>query len=272
MGTTIAGFAWLFNQHGHACGNPSFDGLRSGWNSMSACRRGFERKSSTSKYLVGVFACSLHARGSSPRHRLHSSSVPLRRCWPSIATAPRWWIASLFRAALRSLRWAVESRPTSCARCCRQCAPTSCWRRALREVWKDFAHALAGSLPAELTPSTVKPKSMGDVSIDVVYVPVNPCRLVETRGTFPAVYQGRRYAFAPNADSKLYAGRWQRRVPHAVAGGARSRARCSCRSTASRPRRASGDIEILPQGGTFGSTATLIYLGSIPFTSASAGE
>ena len=33
---------------------------------------------------------------------------------------------------------------------------------------------------------------------------------------------------------------------------------------------ASGDIEILSQGSSFGSTATLIYLGSIPFTSASA--
>src|SRR5207248_7651734 len=30
-----------------------------------------------------------------------------------------------------------------------------------------------------------------------------------------------------------------------------------------------GDIEILPQGSTFGSTATLVYLGSNLFTSAS---
>ena len=33
-------------------------------------------------------------------------------------------------------------------------------------------------------------RSLGDATQDVVYVPVTPCRLVETRGTFAAVYQG----------------------------------------------------------------------------------
>ncbi|MFO1305475.1 MAG: hypothetical protein U1F54_17245 [Burkholderiales bacterium] len=33
-------------------------------------------------------------------------------------------------------------------------------------------------------------KALGDATQDIVYVPVTPCRLVETRGTFPAVYQG----------------------------------------------------------------------------------
>ena len=38
--------------------------------------------------------------------------------------------------------------------------------------------------------SLLQAKALGDANQDVVYVPVTPCRLVETRGTFPAVFQG----------------------------------------------------------------------------------
>src|SRR5205823_1399137 len=33
-------------------------------------------------------------------------------------------------------------------------------------------------------------KALGDAGDDLTYTPVTPCRLVETRGTFAAVYQG----------------------------------------------------------------------------------
>ncbi|HEY3533392.1 MAG TPA: hypothetical protein VGL43_09750, partial [Casimicrobiaceae bacterium] len=49
----------------------------------------------------------------------------------------------------------------------------------------------AGGLNAATTkPTTVNTKALGDIGADVVYTPVTPCRLVETRGTFAAVYQG----------------------------------------------------------------------------------
>ncbi|MFO1303332.1 MAG: hypothetical protein U1F54_06345 [Burkholderiales bacterium] len=48
---------------------------------------------------------------------------------------------------------------------------------------------------ADIKPSLAK--ALGDASQDVTYVPVTPCRLVETRGTFAAVYQGGG-AFTPN--------------------------------------------------------------------------
>ena len=40
-------------------------------------------------------------------------------------------------------------------------------------------------------------KYLGDLDDDLTFTPVTPCRLVETRGTFFAVYQGGG-AFAPD--------------------------------------------------------------------------
>jgi hypothetical protein len=39
-------------------------------------------------------------------------------------------------------------------------------------------------------PAAAQEKAVGDTARDVVYTPVTPCRLVDTRGAFPAVYQG----------------------------------------------------------------------------------
>jgi hypothetical protein len=39
-------------------------------------------------------------------------------------------------------------------------------------------------------PALADGKALGDATIDSVYTPVTPCRLVETRGVFAAVYQG----------------------------------------------------------------------------------
>ena len=117
-------------------------------------------------------------------------------------------------------------------------------------------------------------KAIGDGTDDVVYTPVTPCRLVETRGTFPAVYQGdqtpahtadpfpangiRTYVIqggnsvcTSQLPSGLHPAAVQLQVFGIPVGGA------------------SGDIEILPQGSTFGSTATEVYIGSIAFNTVS---
>jgi hypothetical protein len=54
----------------------------------------------------------------------------------------------------------------------------------LRDV---LAHSLTAGATAK--PGLQQVKALGDSGDDVVYTPVTPCRLVETRGTFAAVYQ-----------------------------------------------------------------------------------
>ena len=74
---------------------------------------------------------------------------------------------------------------------------------------------LSGALqPREQGGVTVK--ALGDGSIDVVYTPVTPCRLIETRPGPPAVYQTG--ALQRRGDSQLRRGRRQRRMPGAIAG------------------------------------------------------
>ena len=128
-----------------------------------------------------------------------------------------------------------------------------------------LATAVAPPLPRDAVIAT---KALGDTSDDVVYTPVTPCRLVETRpGTFAAVYQGggafaaseiRNYTIQGGNGvclTQLPAGlnpsAVQLQVFGIPVGGA------------------SGDIEILPQGSTFGSTATEVFLGTELITSAS---
>ena len=71
--------------------------------------------------------------------------------------------------------------------------------------------ALVSDTP--VSSALMQAKALGDGNQDLVYVPVTPCRLVETRGTFAAVYQGGG-AFASQPDPDLHAARRQRRVPH----------------------------------------------------------
>ncbi|MFO1306010.1 MAG: tail fiber domain-containing protein [Burkholderiales bacterium] len=120
---------------------------------------------------------------------------------------------------------------------------------------------------SDVRSSMLYAKALGDASQDVVYVPVTPCRLVETRGTFAAVYQGGG-PFAPN-EVRTYTlqggnGVCLAQLPGSVTPSAVQMQVYGIPTTAG-----SGDIEILPQGGAFGSTATLVYLGSNAFTSAS---
>lgn len=133
----------------------------------------------------------------------------------------------------------------------------------LRDV---IASSLANQETGAAKPTS--PKSLGDAADDVVYTPVTPCRLVETRGTFAAVYQGGG-PFAPN-EIRSYAvqggnGVCLTQLPAGLNPSAVQLQVFGIPISSS----ASGDIEILPQGSTFGSTATQVYVGSLPFNTVS---
>src|SRR5438552_2403276 len=143
-----------------------------------------------------------------------------------------------------------------------------------------LAASLAGSLDGLRNvlvhglsaPVTTKPslqvKALGDPGDDVVYTPVIPCRLVDTRNAFAAVYQGagaftggeiRNYTIQGGNGvclSQLPPGLNPSAVQLQVFGIPINGG-------------SNGDVEILPQGSTFGSTATLVYLGNVLLTSAS---
>lgn len=139
---------------------------------------------------------------------------------------------------------------------------------------EEGLRAAIGFTSTMAKPTIVQTKALGDLGADVVYTPVTPCRLVETRGTFAAVYQGdgtpshAPVPFAPNeirnyvvqsgngvCTSQLPAGLNPSAVQLQVFG----------MPTTS----VSGDIEILPQGAAFGSTATMVYVGTIAFNTVS---
>jgi hypothetical protein len=130
---------------------------------------------------------------------------------------------------------------------------------------------IAGSVAAQdatIGKGEASIKALGDAADDVVYTPVTPCRLVETRGTFAAVYQGagpfsggeiRNYAVQGGNGvclTQLPAGLNPSAVQLQVFGIPINSG-------------ASGDIEILPEGATFGNTATEVYVGNIAFNTVS---
>lgn len=122
-------------------------------------------------------------------------------------------------------------------------------------------------------PASAELKSLPAGS-EAVYTSVTPCRLVETRGTFAAVYQGdgtpshNAVPFAPNEirSYKVQGGNGVclTQLPAGLNPSAVQLQVFGLPTTS-----ASGDIEILPQGATFGSTATMVYVGSIAFNTVS---
>jgi len=113
-------------------------------------------------------------------------------------------------------------------------------------------------------------KALGDTGQDAVYTPVTPCRLVETRGTFAAVYQGDgtpAHTASPFSPSEIRT--------YVVQGGngvCLSQLPSGLQPTAVQLQvfgipvnGISGDIEILPEGAAFGSTATMVFLANNPF-------
>ena len=139
----------------------------------------------------------------------------------------------------------------------------------MRDVLANAVTSTPGSKP-----SMGQAKSLGDAAIDDVYTPVTPCRLVDTRGTFAAVYQGNgtaSHTALPFTPSQIRT--------YSVAGGngvcvsqlplGLDPSAVQLQVFAMPTTSASGDIEILPQGGTFGATATMVYVGSIAFNTVS---
>jgi hypothetical protein len=126
---------------------------------------------------------------------------------------------------------------------------------------------VADSVSRPVTPgSLARTKTLGSTAADVTYTPVIPCRLLDTRGIYSPVYAGG--AFAPG-ETRNYA----------VQGGngtCLSQLPAGLNPTAIQLQvfgmpttKASGDIEILPQGTTFGTSATMVYSGSLEYNTVS---
>ena len=146
-----------------------------------------------------------------------------------------------------------------------------------------IARSLVGTDP--INPALLQPvssskdgagftKAIGDILGDVVYTPVTPCRLVETRGTFPAVYQGNGTPahtadpFAAN-EIRTYTIQGGNSVCTSQLPSGLGPVAVQLQVFGIPTTPASGDIEILPQGSTFGSTATEVFIGSIAFNTVS---
>jgi len=127
-----------------------------------------------------------------------------------------------------------------------------------------IAQGIATSSPGKDDGQT---KALGDATSDLTYVPLQPCRLVDTRSVFPAVYQGAG-PFSPG-EIRTYTvqggnGVCLTQLPVGTSLGA-----VQVQVFGIPRNHVSGDIEVLPQGVAFGSTATLVFLAQNDFTSAS---
>jgi len=111
-------------------------------------------------------------------------------------------------------------------------------------------------------------KSLGDTTDDVTYTPVAPCRLVDTRAATSAVYAAAG-PFAPG-EVRTYAAQGGSGVclTQLPAGLSPAAIQLQVFGIPISPS-SSGDIEILPQGATFGSTATEVYVGNVAFNTVS---
>jgi hypothetical protein len=136
---------------------------------------------------------------------------------------------------------------------------------SLSGLYDVIDHATVTNAPTQQVKSAIA-KSLGDAADDTVYTPVTPCRLVETRGTFLAVYEGG----GPFSASEI-----RPYVIESGNGACLTQLPSGLHPSAVQlqvfgiPVSGSGDIEILPEGAAFGSTSTLIYLSNVAFTSAS---
>jgi hypothetical protein len=130
-------------------------------------------------------------------------------------------------------------------------------------------NVVSASLLAEtgVKPSLLHAKNLGDGNRDVVYVPVTPCRLVETRGTFPAVFQGGG-PFAPT-EVRTYKVEGANGVCLSQLPASVSPSALQVQVFALPAASGSGDVEMLPQGAAFGSTSTLVFVGNVSVTTVS---
>lgn len=115
-------------------------------------------------------------------------------------------------------------------------------------------------------PQGVEQKALGDVSQDVTYTPVTPCRLIDTRGSFHPVYAGGPFAPGEVRDYTLVGGNGTclSQLPVGINPIA-----VQLQVFAIPTAGISGDLEILPQGSAFGGTATMVFIGTVPFNTVS---
>ena len=134
---------------------------------------------------------------------------------------------------------------------------------------EGLRQVIANSLSSQHeSKAQVTEKALGDTSDDVVYTPVTPCRLVETRGTFAAVYQGGG-PFASNEVRNYTVQGGNGVCLTQLPGGLNPTAVQLQVFGIPINSGSNGDIEILPQGSTFGSTATEVYVGNVAFNTVS---
>jgi hypothetical protein len=129
------------------------------------------------------------------------------------------------------------------------------------QLMSSAEHATNSAKPTSAT------KAVGDAGRDVSYTPVTPCRLIDTRGGVAAVYAAAG-PFAPN-EIRSYAVQGGNGVCLSQLPVGLNPAAIQIQVFGMPTTTASGDIEILPQGSAFGSTATMVYIGSIPFNTVS---
>jgi Chaperone of endosialidase len=102
------------------------------------------------------------------------------------------------------------------------------------------------SSPAHPNPDAAK--AVGDLVQDLVYTPISPCRLVDTRGAFSPVFSGG--AYAPG-ETRTYQATGNCAIPSGAQG-------IVMQIIMITPN-AAGDIELQPQGGAFGSTVAMVF-------------
>jgi hypothetical protein len=95
-------------------------------------------------------------------------------------------------------------------------------------------------------------KAVGEAARDLVYTPIVPCRLVDTRGAFSPVFSGG--AYAPS-ETRTYQTTGNCGVP------AGSVAIATQVIMITPP--AAGDIELLPQGAAFGGTVAMVFQANV---------
>jgi hypothetical protein len=109
-------------------------------------------------------------------------------------------------------------------------------------------NSLAG--PPHLWSAGITPKNHTTVDIAAPYIPLVACRLVDTRGLFSPVYAGGPYAAG---EIRTYNLRGNCGIP------ADALVRAAALQVIVPPPAAAGDIEILPNLGTFGNTVAMVF-------------
>jgi len=137
---------------------------------------------------------------------------------------------------------------------------------SLAATAQSLLDVLSPRASATVDKENVQTKALTNANADLTYVPVTPCRLVETRNAFAAVFQGGG-PFSPG-EIRTYTIQSGNGVCVSQLPPTLTPAAVQLQVFGIPRNSVSGDIEILPQGAVFGTTATLVFLGNNAFTSA----